>query len=118
VFRVDLDGNGTEEVVVSFERITGPFGASGDMSLVYVRSIAGAGVDDIVLDEYVVEPPAPGDPEFPSIGGFRVAAIADLNGDARMEVVVANSGWEWGGTTVYEYDGTGFDAVIGGGCGV
>lgn len=118
VFRVDLDGDGTEEVLVSFERLSPPFGDTGDMSLVYARVLAGGGVDDQVLEQYVVTPPEPGDPEFPMIGGFRIAAIADLNGDARMEVVVAASGWEYVGTIVYEFDGTGFNEVITGGCGV
>ena len=114
--RVDLDGDGIEEVLVTYERITEPnFGAENDFTGVYVRypSADGSVVDEL-LTGYVMADPV----DFPTVGRFTIAAIADLNGDGIMEVMVRERFWESGGMSVYALEGGRLLRVGGGGCGV
>lgn len=118
VFRVDLDGNGTEEVLVTFEHQTGsPFGELGEFTLVYARVIGADGVVDIPLFEYLVPDPDQADPPYPAPGRAAIAAIADVNGDGVMEVAVASRWWEGVGMQLLEFDGAAFTSALTGGCG-
>ena len=114
--RADLDGNGVEEVLITYERITEPnFGAENDFTGIYVRypSADGSVVDELLVG-YVMEDPV----DFPSIGRLTIAAIADLNGDGTMEVMVRDRFWESAGMSVYALQGGRLNRVGGGGCGV
>ncbi len=114
--RVDLDGDGIEEVLVTYERITEPnFGAENDFTGVYVRypSADGSVVDEL-LAAYVMEEPV----DFPTVGRFTIAAVADLNGDGVMEVLVRERFWESGAMSVYALDEGRLVRIGGGGCGV
>lgn len=116
VVRVDLDGDGLEEVLVTYDRITEPnFGADDDFSVVYARfpELDGSVRNDVVAS-YVLDAPD----QFPTVGRYSLAAVADLNGDGVMEVAVRNRFWESAGIAVYEYrDGT-LELIASGGCGV
>jgi hypothetical protein len=114
VVRADLDGDGRDEVVVvarrrSTEALAGA--PVGDYSVVFVRRTDGTEVHtDMVVSSDVVNP---GD----YLLEFGVTAVADLNGDGRMEVVVGGNGYESGSTVVYEMrDGT-LTEVLAKGCG-
>jgi len=48
---------------------------------------------------------------------FRVAAVLDLNGDGRMEVVVAFRDYEGGGKTIYTVTGSRANPVLSWRCG-
>ncbi|MFK7918113.1 MAG: hypothetical protein AB8G14_08560 [Ilumatobacter sp.] len=114
--RVDLDGNGIEEVLVTYERQSDTdFGAEGDFTGIYARypSADGSVVDELVTS-YVS-----GDPvDFPTPGRFTLAAVADLNGDGTMEVMVRDRFWESGGMQVFALVDGRLASVAGGGCGV
>ncbi len=105
VVRADLDGDGIEEVLFTFEhvdRFARDARASGDFSIVVARypdadrrrSSTTCCSSHVVADSDGVSrrPAAP-----------RVLAIADLNGDGTMEVAIAPSYWEGAGITVYEF---------------
>ena len=115
VVRADLDGNGVEEVLVTFENVTPDFGAAGDFAGVYARYPS---ADGTVVDELVVSyvPDAPVD--FPTIGRFSIAAVADLNGDGVMEVILRDMFWESAGMGVYALQDGRLVQVARGGCGV
>lgn len=117
VVRADLDGNGVEEVLFTFEHQSddGGFGAAGDYTLIVVRyPRADGSVDDAVLWSFYEEDPV----DFPNPATGALLAVADLNGDAVMEVVTEHSYWEANTAEVYALVDGRLVAVAGGGCGV
>lgn len=118
VLRSDLDGDGKVEVVVAAERLTDKeslFAQPGDYSIVFVRRVVDENVDTTVISESI---PRFGADETPFINSQRVSALADLNGDGRMEVAVSGRYYEGAGMVFYELeeDGT-FNEVLRSGCG-
>lgn len=117
VVRADLDGNGVEEVLVTFAHQTddGGFGAAGDYTLIIARyPRADGSVDDTVLWSFYEQEPV----DFPNPGTGDVLAVADLNGDGVMEVVTSHTYWEAGLADIYALVGGRLEVVAGGGCGV
>lgn len=118
VVRADLDGDGKDEVVVVAERIAdqgGLYAKPGDYSFVLLRRV----VNDAAVTTVVAESvPDPDPAATPFIQSHRVSAIADLNDDGRMELVLEGRYYEGIGVTVHELqpDGT-MPTVIGSGCG-
>ena len=100
-FRVDLEGDGVEEVVLSatyYKAGLSPGAAVGDYSVVLVRKAKGRVVTDHMLE---------GDFHLKKIQfgaplEFHVSAIADLNGDGKMEVVTHYAYYEGSGSSAYE----------------
>lgn len=114
VVRADLDGNGVEEVLVTFQKITNEFGALGDFSVIYVRYPAADGsVVDKVLWRYYPDEPV----DHPTPGGAALLAVADFNGDAIMEVVVRSAFWETALAELYVMIGGELTSVAVTGCG-
>lgn len=98
VVRGDLDGDGTDEVLVTAERAA-PDGGSGlvnDVAIVFLRRVVGSTVENELVDATY-----PGQEEAPGSEAYRVAALADLNGDGRMEVVVDDFSYGGAGVMVY-----------------
>ena len=117
VLRADLDGNGVEEVLFTFQHMTdsGGMGAPGEFSLVIARYPAASGA---VIDEVLVEHFVPTPMEAPSPDRSRVMAIADLNGDGTMEVAIGSTYWEAANVSVYEFADGSLHQVMESGCGV
>lgn len=118
VVRADLDGDGIEEVLYTFERQidTTGMGVVGDFSYVIARLPGADGVvRQQVLFRHVV--PDPAVVLLPDPQRARVAAVADLNGDGVMEVAIAAVYWESAGITVFELQGGSLEAVMASGCG-
>jgi len=86
-FRVDLEGDGVEEVVISATYYKGgltPGATPGDYSFVILRKAVGKIVTDHMLTgEFHLRKIVFGAPNE-----HHISAIADLNGDGKMEVVV------------------------------
>ena len=103
VVRADLDGDGTDEVLVAAERPgDGSTLLSNDVAILFVRRVDGSTVrNDLVIGMY------PGLEEAPGADAYRVAAIADLNGDGEMEVAVRSFGYEATWTLVFAMDDAG-----------
>ena len=97
--RGDLDGDGTDEVLVTAERATEDTTSvvPNDVAIVFLRRADGSSNENVVLDKHY-----PGLEEAPGTVAFRIAALADLNGDGRMEVVVDVFQYESSGALVYE----------------
>lgn len=113
---LDLEGDGVDEALIVVEDTEIAPDASGVYSLVVLRRIGTSGeVETHVLEESVI--PA-GETGFPE--SYAVTAIADLNGDRTMEIVVAGLAWENSWVTVFEATSE-MDAPVarlGAGCGV
>ena len=88
VIRVDLEGDGVDEVLAVAERVSGEFQADqGDYSIVFLRRMVdGVLMTDVLLDNVVAE--VESSSGSPTRVSYSVAALADLNDDARMEMVL------------------------------
>jgi len=124
VLRVDLDGDGREEVLVSANYLAeglsvngGPMAVHatpGDYLLVFVRKIVGGKVRDIPLVEGYY-PQKNSDYWTPQQAV--VAAVLDLNGDGRMEIIIRGGYYEGSWSSVFRLDGAKVENVFGCGCG-
>lgn len=99
--KIDLDGDGTDEVVLTASNYGGkiqPSAKAGDYSFVLVRKIVGGKARNImVAEEYIKK-----NVEFGAPSRFEISAIADLNGDGKMEIVQYGEYYEGSGAGVYE----------------
>lgn len=114
--RVDLDGDGTEEVIVSAFRSTGNGSftvGAGDYSLVFVRKLV-RGVVRTILLEQEYHPRATAET---TTNEYTIAGAWDLDGDGGSEIVVRGSYYEGGWTTLYRIRGTAAQKLVSVGCG-
>lgn len=121
VVRFDLEGDGINEVVAVAESVADEgslFAQEGDYSLVFMRRVVEGEVQTAILGESIVTELE--EFETPFILTHAVAAIADLSGDGKMEIVLDEVYYEGQGWTVWEYvnDDLGPVLQIGSGCGV
>ena len=124
VLRVDLDGDGVDEVLVSATRyaektegrgIT-PNPAAGDYSLIFVRKVIRGRVRTIIVEaEYHPKGGRQGEEGPPN--EFDVSAVVDVNGDGRMEIIVSGGYYEGSWATIYRLKGNKAEGVLGCGCG-
>ena len=99
--KVDLDGDGTEEVVLTASSYGGkiePSAKAGDYSFLLVRKIVGGKVKNImVVEEYIKK-----NVRFGAPNRFEISSIVDLNGDGKMEIVLYAEYYEGNGAGAYE----------------
>jgi hypothetical protein len=102
VVRADLDGDGTTEVVVVADQSASSDPTliqPGDWSVIFERRVVGGAVETVVLDWDVWDGTSDAVP--PAVERYHVTAVADLNGDGRLEVAVTARFWESVATTVW-----------------
>jgi hypothetical protein len=112
----DLDGDGTDEALASFEFVQpsiGP-GTPGDLAALLIIDVDTRVADTVLLT--AVDQAADSD-TFPLIERYRVLDVADLNGDGRMEVLVHAWYYEGAAVIVYTYDDGELTEVLSAGCG-
>jgi hypothetical protein len=107
ILRVDLDGDGEEEVLISatnyFQKEEGaPMRSpAGSYSMVLLRRvIAGKVETQLVAGEFYPNAYTETE-EFNAPNVYKVIAVLDLDGDEKMEVVVASQYYEGAETTIY-----------------
>jgi hypothetical protein len=130
IVRVDLDGDGEEEVLISAtnyftegksDHSTALFPEApidsprpGSYSIVTLRRVvAGKVQTQLVAGELY---PKPDEPVAPNV--YQVAAVLDLNGDGKLEVIVHSFYYEGGQTTIYRCQPEKIEAVLSVECGV
>jgi hypothetical protein len=124
ILRIDLDGDGMEEVLLSATHLAGGMsvdggrmavhGKPGDYSFVLLRRIIKGKVRDELLTEHFY-PRKTELPETPM--QYKVAAVLDLNNDGKMEVIIHGGYYEGSWSTVYRLIGNKTENVFGCGCG-
>ena len=121
VVRADLSGDGTDEVLVVAERLAQPdavMGEPGDYSVLFLRQRRRRRGAHARSSRSTSRKPRARSPR-PTSSSSRVAALADLNGDGTLEVVVQQRYYEGASTAVRtpKPDGS-LEEVLGAGCGV
>ncbi len=128
VVRMDVEGDGTNEVLISAENIrsSDPDGFSdllgqpeGAYSMVLLRRVTPTGVETVTLASYVVTAEL-ADPES-DFSGFisysRLVDVADLNGDGTYEAVISSGYYEGSSVHIYQLGEKPSNAAAAG-CGV
>jgi hypothetical protein len=119
LYRVDLEGDGQEEVILTATKYSGESGASakkGDYSFTLIRKMVAGKVKTILLGGEFVTKGFP----FGAPNTYWVSAVMDLNGDGKLEIVHNASYYEGSGTAVYQMiKGSPVEIkVLGAACGV
>jgi hypothetical protein len=128
--RGDLDGDGSDEVLIVAQTKPNAFennqlqpryeSAVGEYSLVFVRKIMGSTVKTFTLGQpRIVTKLANGeDNRFPLVLTQYISAVADIDGDGKLEVFVDDFVHEGLGVAIYSWNGKDFQKTLEWGCGV
>ena len=120
ILRVDLEGDGEDEVLISATNyftkddevpIHAP--SCGSYSIVILRRVvAGKVQTHLVAGEVYAKAGASNAPNL-----YSIAAVLDLNGDGKLEVIVHSLYYEGGETTIYRCEPGTIEAVLSVECG-
>lgn len=116
ILRFDLEGDGVEEVLIVANHLTAGIGqppaAAGDYAAVLLRKIIGSEVVTVPL--YLDIYQEGGDLIFPL--RYEALAVADLNGDGRLEIVIGADRYEGRQVAVIESYGATSQVMLEAGC--
>ena len=124
IVRVDLDGDGEDEVLVSAtnyfskdDRV--PMRSpAGSYSVVLLRRVVAGKVETKLIEgEFHPKAYVRREDSFDAPNAYKVIAVLDLDGDGKMEIVVASNYYEGQALTIYRYDPKKIEAVLSVGCG-
>jgi hypothetical protein len=124
ILRIDLDGDGEDEVLISAtnyfskkDRV--PMRSpAGSYSMVLLRRvIAGKVETQLVQGEFYPKGYVSSDSSFNAPNAYSVIAVLDLDGDGKMEVIVASNYYEGAETTIYRCDPKKVEALLSVACG-
>jgi hypothetical protein len=120
ILRVDLDGDGEEEVLINATNYFTEDGgvpmdteAPGSYSIVLLRRVVAGKVQTELIagDFYVKDKSSPANL-------YEIPSVLDLNGDGKLEVIVHSHYYEGSETTIYDCSGGKCEAALSVGCGL
>jgi hypothetical protein len=113
--RVDLEGDGSDEILLSASRLAEPRTtiAVGDYSLVAIVRPGDGGPEATKIAGEVYLEAA----EFGASNEYEIAGALDLNGDGVLEVIIDWSYYEGAGSVVFAAGESGVTELMGAGCG-
>jgi hypothetical protein len=120
ILRVDLDGEGEEEVLINATNYFTEDGdvpmdtaAPGSYSIVLLRrALAGKVENELIAGDFYVKD------ESSASNLYEIRGVFDLNGDGKLEVVVHSHYYEGADTTIYDCSGPKCEAALSVGCGL
>lgn len=116
ILRTDLEGDGTDEVVIAATYYKGglaPSAAVGDYSFVLLRKVVkGAAQNILIAGDFHTKTI-----QFGAPGQYEINAIADLNGDGKMEIVTKGAYYEGNWAQVWEVTGVRVKEALSCACG-
>ena len=103
IFRVDLEGDGTDEVFIQATHLDESQHTTrlGDYSILLMRKAVG---NDVLTTQIVGDVYHSREPEITYPRTYSIANFIDLNQDGVLEVVVELRGWEQFGAIVFQID--------------
>lgn len=127
IFRIDLDGDGEDEVLISATNYFSkddsvPMRSSaGSYSMVLLRRVVTGKVETQLIEgEFypkAYSKAAQDEGRFDAPNAYKVIATLDLDGDGKMEIVLRSHYYEGEMTTIYQCDPNKAQAVLSVGCG-
>ena len=127
ILRVDLDGDGEDEVLISAtnyfsnDNHVPTRSPAGSYSMVLLRRVVAGKVETQLVEGefYPKAYPAPteDDASFNAPNAYKVVGTFDLDGDGKLEIVVHSQYYEGEMTTIYQCDPKKAEAVLSVGCG-
>jgi hypothetical protein len=124
ILRVDLDGDGEDEVLISAtnyfskdERL--PMRSpAGSYSMVFLRRVVAGKVESqLVEGEFHPKAYVRKEDSFDAPNAYKVIATLDLDGDGKMEIVVGSNYYEGEAITIYRCDPKKVEALLTVACG-
>ena len=127
ILRVDLDGDGEEEVLISAtnyfrkdESVPMRSPAASYSVVLLRRVVAGKVETQLIVGEFYPKAypkAAQEEGRFDAPNAYKVIATLDVNGDGKMEVVIHSYYYEGGETTIYRCDPKKSEALLSVACG-
>jgi hypothetical protein len=125
IIRVDLDGDGEDEVLISAtnyfskDKSVPMRSPAGSYSMVLLRRIVAGKVEtQLVEGEFHPQAYVRRDDSFDAPNVYKVIATLDLDGDGKMEIVVASNYYEGEAVTIYRCNPKKVDALLSVSCSV
>jgi hypothetical protein len=124
ILRIDLDGDGEDEVLISAtnyfskDESVPMRSPAGSYSMVLLRRVvSGKVATQLVEGEFHPTAYVRKEDSFDAPSAYKVFAVLDLDGDGKMEVVLASRYYEGEMRTIYRCDPKKIKAVLSVGCG-